>query len=93
MSSRIPVTFYFKSSSGFHESSHISIEIEGKSDPIVIQMNSIVNNPRAEKSFEYLFNNENIKTLLAIEQTQEVINKVTNPESIYSSSWSSELCF
>ncbi|KAK8838593.1 von Willebrand factor A domain-containing protein 5A [Tritrichomonas musculus] len=77
LSPGMPATFYFKSSSSFDGSSHISIEVEGKSDPIVVQMNSIVNNPRAEKSYEYLFNNENIKALLAVEQTQQVIDKVT----------------
>lgn len=77
LSPGIPTTFYFKSSKNFDANSHISIEVEGKSEPIVVQLNAIENNTKAEKSLEYLFNNENIKVLRNVEQTQQVINKIT----------------
>ena len=76
LSPNIPCTFYFKSSSNFDSKSHVSIEAEGKSDAIIIQMNFNENNSRVCKSFEYLFNNENIKTLCNNVQMKQIENKI-----------------
>ena len=52
---------------------HICVEAEGRKEPIIIQLNSFLITSRAHKSLEYLFNNENIKTLLRKEQAETVI--------------------
>lgn len=67
-----PATFFFKSSNDFPEKSHIRIDIEGNSKPIIIQPNYFDPNSAANKSFQYMFNNVNLKLLRKMEQTNEI---------------------
>ena len=63
----IPATVYFKSTKEFEDNTHIIIDIEGNSEPAIVQMKKLPLNSRAERSLEYLFNNENIKYQLDME--------------------------
>ena len=73
----IPATVYFKSTKEFEDNTHIIIDIEGNSEPAIVQMKKLPLNSRAERSLEYLFNNENIKYLRNLEQTDEVVSAIT----------------
>ena len=55
---------------------HVYIEIDEKiSEPLIIQLNLI---PSANKCLQYLFNNENIKSLLKLDQTEQVQARITS---------------
>ena len=69
-----PFTFYFKSAKDLTINDHVRIDVEGNSEPIIVQLETSSN----DKSLRYLFNNENIKSLLKLVQTEEVREKVTN---------------
>ena len=73
----IPATIYFKSTKGFKDNTHIIIDIEGEPEPEIVEMKALPQNSKAEKSLEYLFNNENIKYLRNLDQTKEVVSAIT----------------
>ena len=73
----IPATVYFKSSEEFKDNTHIIIDVEGNSEQKIVQMKTLPSNSRACRSLEYLFNNENIKYLRNLRQTDEVKSKIT----------------
>lgn len=73
-----PFTFYFKSTNDITNSDHVCIDVDGNSEPIIIQLNSFPDTSNVNRSLRYLFNNENMKSLLKQEQTNEVITTVTN---------------
>lgn len=67
-----PSMLFFKSSKNFEDHAQIFIEIEGNSEPIVIDMKSFLPNSNARQSIEYAFNNEKIKYFRNIDQTKKV---------------------
>lgn len=77
LSPGMPATFHFTLPARFVGSAHASIQAEGESGPIVAMMNSIASSSRAEKSIEYLPNNERFKRLLAVGMMQQLADNVT----------------
>ncbi|KAK8838500.1 von Willebrand factor A domain-containing protein 5A [Tritrichomonas musculus] len=73
----IPATVYFKSSEEFKDNTHIIIDVEGNSEQKIVKMKTLPSNSSARRSLEYLFNNENIKYLRNLEQTDEVKSTIT----------------
>lgn len=77
LSSNEPVTFYFKSTKNISQNLHVLINIEGNRKPMILQMNHFQSSPRASKSLMCLFNNENLKYLRNLDQTNEIKNRIT----------------
>ena len=72
-----PATFYFMSSQEITDKLNVRIDVEGKREPIIIPMKSFPSSPRATKTFQFSFNNENLKFLRNLDQTQEIKRKIT----------------
>lgn len=68
---------YFKSDKEFLDNTRIHIDVEGNSDPKIIEMISFPQQSRINKSLEFLFNNKNIKSMMRFEQTEEIKSKIT----------------
>ena len=73
----VPVSLYFKSDKNFRNNPHMLIEVDGNSEPIIIEMKSFEKQSKINKSLEFLFNNENIKSMMNLYQTNEIKSLIT----------------
>ena len=73
----VPATLYFKSDKEFANNPHILINADENTEPVLIEMKSFPPQTKINKTLEFLFNNETIKSMMKMGQTEEIKSKVT----------------
>lgn len=76
LSPGIPTKFYFKTANDMRDDLHVIVDVEGNTEQTIIEMKSFPVESRTHESLEFCFNNENIRELRKIDQTEIIKSKI-----------------